>query len=138
VLSPSEFLEIKHGCTQAEYFGATLDQTMKAGKKATDVARQTLQAPFTVWTRWGNAGGRSKERRYYALVQVNHRWLDEMLVSKGLARGKGVRPNLPNGQNWREHADRLDALEAEAKKQRLGAWGQVDTGKETVRGEARG
>jgi hypothetical protein len=33
-----------------------------------------------------------------------------------------VLTNLPDGQNWREHADRLDALEAEAKKQRLRAW----------------
>jgi hypothetical protein len=57
-----------------------------------------------------------KERRYYVLVQVNQRWLDEILIGKGLARGKGVRPNLPNGQNWRVHADKLDALEAEAKK----------------------
>ena len=109
---------------QAEYFGATLDQVMKAGKEAGDVVRATLQVPFTVWTRWGNAGGRSKERRYYALVQVNHRWLDEMLVSNGLARRKGVITNLPDGQNWREHADKLDALEADAKRQHLGAWGR--------------
>ena len=44
---------------QAEYFGATLDQVMKAGNEAGDVVRATLQVPFTVWTRWGNAGGRS-------------------------------------------------------------------------------
>jgi endonuclease YncB( thermonuclease family) len=108
---------------QAQYFGATLDQTMQAGKKATDLVRQMLQAPFTVWTRWGNAGGRSKERRYYTLVQVDHKWLDETLVSKGLARRKGVITNLPDGQNWRVHADKLDVLEAETKKQHLGAWG---------------
>jgi len=106
---------------QAEYFGARLDQTMKAGKEAADLVRETLETPFTVWTRRASAGGRSKERRYYALVQVNHAWLDEMLVSKGLARRKGVITNLPDGENWREHADRLDALVAEAKKQRLGA-----------------
>jgi len=101
---------------QAEYFGTTLDQVMKTGKEAGDVVRATLQVPFTVWTHWANAGGRSKERRYYALVQVNHRWLDEILVGKGLARRKGVITNLPDGENWRVHADKLDALEAEGKK----------------------
>jgi endonuclease YncB( thermonuclease family) len=114
---------------QAQYFGGMLDQAMKAGKDATDLVRQTLQAPFTVWTRWGNAGGRSKERRYYALVQVDHRWLDEILTGKGLARRKGVITNLPDGQNWRVHANKLDALEAEAKRQRLGAWGGSTTEK---------
>jgi endonuclease YncB( thermonuclease family) len=112
---------------QAVYFGATLDQTLRAGKEAGDVVRDTLQVPFTVWTRWANAAGRSRERRYYALVQVNHRWLDEILVSKGLARVKGVSTNLPSGQNWREHADRLDALEADAKRQHIGAWGKPTT-----------
>jgi endonuclease YncB( thermonuclease family) len=107
---------------QAEYFGATLDQTMRAGKEATDVARQTLQAPFTVWTRWVSAGGRSKERRYYALVQVNRRWLDEMLVSNGLARRKGVITNLPDGQNWREHADGTPSRHYH------GAWSILDLG----------
>jgi endonuclease YncB( thermonuclease family) len=109
---------------QAQYFGTTLDQTMKAGKEATDLVRQTLEAPFTVWTRWANAGGRSKERRYYALVQVDHRWLDEILIGKGVARRKGVITNLPDGENWRVHADRLDTLEADAKRQHVGAWGR--------------
>ena len=114
---------------QAQYFGATLDRTMKAGKEATDLVREKLHVPFTVWARWANAAGRSKERRYYALVQVNRTWLDEVLVSGGVARRKGVITNLPDGQNWREHADRLDALEADAKKQRLGAWGGPTTEK---------
>lgn len=114
---------------QAEYFGATLDQVMKTGKEAADLVQQTLREPFTVWTRRASAGGRSKKRRYYALVQVNHRWLDKMLVSKGLARRKGVITNLPDGENWREHADKLDALEADAKRQHLGAWGGPTTEK---------
>jgi endonuclease YncB( thermonuclease family) len=107
---------------QSEYFGATLDQTMRAGKVARDVVRETLKEPFTVWTRWASAAGRSKQPRYYGLVQVGDKGLADILVSKGLARRKGVITNLPTGQNWREHADRLDALEAEAKRQRLGVW----------------
>src|SRR3990172_9195158 len=82
---------------QSEYFGATLDQTMKAGVAAGDLVRETLKEPFTVWTRWASARGSSKERRYYALVQVNNVWLSEILVNKGLARRKGVITNLPTG-----------------------------------------
>lgn len=100
---------------QADYFGATLDQTMRVGKVAGDVVRETLQKPFTIWTRWASAGGRSRERRYYGLVRVGDRWLAEVLVSKGLARRKGVITNLPTGENWRVHADRLDALESDAR-----------------------
>jgi endonuclease YncB( thermonuclease family) len=123
---------------QAEYFGATLDQTMKAGKEATDLVRQTLREPFTVWTRWGDAGGRSKERRYYALVQVNHTWLDEILVSKGLARRKGSHhqpTRRPELERTRGQARCLGGRGQEAADRSLG---QVDTGRETVRGEARG
>ena len=114
---------------QAEYFGATLDQTMAAGRVARDVVRETLQEPFTIWTRWASAAGRSRQRRYYGLVEANHKWLTEILVSKGLVRGKGVITNLPTGQNWREHADRLDALESDAKRHHIGAWARPTTEK---------
>jgi len=94
----------------------------RVGKAAGDVVRETLQAPFAIWTRWASAGGRSRERRYYGLVRVGDRWLTEILVTKGLARRKGVITNLPTGENWRSHSDRLDALESDAKRQRLGGW----------------
>jgi endonuclease YncB( thermonuclease family) len=114
---------------QSEHFGATLDQTMKAGAAAGDLVRETLKEPFTIWTRWASAAGRSRQRRYYGLVKVSQKWLAEILVSRGLARTKGVTTNLPTGENWREHADRLDSLEAEAKRQRIGAWASPTTEK---------
>jgi endonuclease YncB( thermonuclease family) len=114
---------------QSAYFGATLDQTMKAGKVARDIVRETLKEPFTVWTRWAVAAGRSRQRRYYGLVRVGDKWLTEILVSQGLARRKGVITNLPTGQNWSAHADRLDALEAHAKRLRLGVWAGSTTEK---------
>jgi endonuclease YncB( thermonuclease family) len=60
---------------------------------------------------------------------VGDKWLTEILVSKGLARRKGGITNLPTGQNWREQADRLDALEADAKRQCIGVWGSSTTEK---------
>jgi len=107
---------------QSEYFGVTLDETMKAGRTARDVVRDTLREPFTVWTRWASAAGRSRDPRYYGFVQVGTNALDEILVTKGLAQPKGVRPNLPTGEKAAAHLQRLSTLEADAKRQRAGLW----------------
>jgi endonuclease YncB( thermonuclease family) len=114
---------------QSEYFGVTLDESMKGGRMARDLVRDTLQGPFTVWTRWASAAGRSNEPRYYGLVIVGTRFLDEILVSKGLAQPKGVRPNLPSGEKATVHLEKLNALEADAKKQKLGLWANSTEGK---------
>jgi len=108
---------------QSEYFGVTLDETMRAGREAREFVRETLRGPFTIWTRWAAAGGRSKERRYYMFVLVGTNALDELLVSKGLAQPKGLRPNLPNGQKAAAHLNKLRELESEAKRRGSGLWG---------------
>ena len=119
---------------QSEYFGVTLDEAMKGGRDARDFVRDTLREPFTVWTRWASAAGRSKESRYYGIILVGTNSLDEVLVSKGLAQPKGVRPNLPTGQKASAHQDKLKALEADAKKRRVGLWASSTEKKtETVR-----
>jgi endonuclease YncB( thermonuclease family) len=107
---------------QSEYFGITLEETMKGGRTARDLVRATLQEPFTVWTRHGTAGGRRKEPRYYGFVLVGTNGLDEILVRSGLARPKGIRPNLPTGQKAAAHNQELQALEAGAKAQKIGLW----------------
>lgn len=106
---------------QAEHFGATLDDTLKAGKRAGAFVRDALKGSFTVVTRKAAAAGRGKEPRYYALVKVGDRNLDEMLVLQGLARAKGVGASVP-GEKARAHAERLRLLEEEAKRQRRGLW----------------
>ena len=58
---------------------------------------------------------------------------NELLVRKGLARLKGVRPNLPTGQKAAAHLATLDAIEAEAKRQKVGLWsGSKQEKKETT------
>jgi len=110
---------------QSEYFGVTLDETMKGGAKARDTVQEILREPFVVRTRWATAAGRAKETRYYALVEVGGKSLAEVLVSQGLARTKGVSPNLPTGEKAKAYVERLEALEGEARQRRRGIWGSA-------------
>ena len=110
---------------QSEYFGVTLDETMKAGAKARDTVRKMLQKPFVVATRWATAGGRSREARYSALVEVGGKGLAEVLVGQGFARTKGVFANLPTGEKAKAYAEKLEQLEREARQKRLGIWGSA-------------
>ena len=107
---------------QSIYFGITLDETMKAGEKAKQRTKELLQKPFLIWTRWATAGGRGRESRYYVIVEVDGKNLGEILVSEGLARVKGVAPNLPNEEKGKAYMERLDDLENAAREKRLGAW----------------
>ena len=86
------------------------------------MTRDMLREPFTVWTRWASAGGRSKEPRYYGLVEVGGKGLAEILVSRGLARTKGVRANLPSGEQSKVYEEKLQGLENDAKEKRVGVW----------------
>ena len=116
---------------QAAHFGATLDETLKAGAKARVFVRDVLNAPFTVLTRKAYAQGAAKDPRYYGMVIVGgneargkdaSKGLDEILVLAGLARVKGVAVNIPGGEKSRAHAQRLLLLEEHAKQKRRGLW----------------
>jgi endonuclease YncB( thermonuclease family) len=108
---------------QTEYFGVTLENNIQAGVQARDAVDELLRAaPFVIWTRRASAGGRSKQLRYYGLVEVGGKELAEILVSRGLARTKGVRANLPSGEKSKEYVEKLEELEREAREKRVGIW----------------
>ena len=107
---------------QSLHFGITLDETMKAGEKAKQRTKELLQKPFVIWTRWATAGGRGRESRYYVIVEVDGKSLGEILLSEGLARAKGMAPNLPSGEHAKAYMERLDDLERAAREKHLGAW----------------
>ena len=111
---------------QAAHFGATLDETLKAGARARVFVLDTLKGPFTVITRKAYAQGAARDPRYYGMVQVNSNGtsmgLDEILVLEGLARVKGVNVNIPGGEKARAHAERLQVLEEHARSKRRGLW----------------
>lgn len=107
---------------QRDYFGISLDDVLTAGNSASARLRYLLRGSFTVWTRWAGAAGRSTEPRYYALVETVEGNVAEILLREGLARTKGVFVNHPSGERSKSYVVRLRTFEADAKKQRKGAW----------------
>ena len=109
---------------QAAYFGITGEQSMELGHRATAFTRSLLSRPFTVWTRWHVALGRSAQQRYYAMVVTgDNRDLAQELVKSGLARVYGTKTIPPTGHPSKAYEGLLQSLEAKAKTERRGGWG---------------
>jgi endonuclease YncB( thermonuclease family) len=71
---------------QAAYFEISADAALEVGKEASEFTKQALTRPFTIYTRWRRALGRSAISRYYAIViTANGRDLNELVVSARLA-----------------------------------------------------
>lgn len=108
---------------QAAYWGITREQATVIAHEAAAFTEKRLAAPFTVWTRWRSALGRSALGRVYCIiVTADGRDLNELLVEHGLARLYGTRTALFDGRDSRTYLARLNDLEAAAKRGRVGAW----------------
>lgn len=107
---------------QAQHFGVSEHEILKAGETAKRITGEWLKYPFSVTTRWQSAGGRSRLPRYYGQINAAGCDLGELLISNGWARAKGTVAILPGLTRAREHQERLRKLEAEAKAQRRGLW----------------
>jgi len=114
---------------QSEHFGITLDATLKTGVQAKERTQELLREPFSVRTRWASAAGRSRQTRYYGIVELGGKNLAEILVSEGLAQTKGVAPNQPNGEKASAYMERLEGLERGARQKRVGAWASAPEAK---------
>src|SRR5205814_10039808 len=110
---------------QAAYFGISPDAALEVGHKASEFTKRALAKPFTTYTRWRRALGRSSIWRYYAIVvTADGRDLNELLVSNGLARIYGTRTAMRDGRDSRTYLAHLRELETQAKAARRGAWGK--------------
>ena len=108
---------------QAAYFGITAQQAATIAHEATAFTAKRLTAPFTVWTRWRSALGRSELGRVYCIIiTAEGRDLNELLVENGLARIYGTRTVLYDGRDSRKYLAKLAELEAKAKLFKRGAW----------------
>lgn len=108
---------------QAAYFGIARERAVEVAHEAAVFTEKRLATPFTVWTRWRSALGRSALGRVYCIIlDGNGEDLNEALVRNGLARIYGTRTTLPDGRDSRAYRDHLAELEAKAKQEGLGAW----------------
>lgn len=68
--------------------------------------------------------GSSKKQRFFAMIEVDGKWLSSMLVENGLARIYGKRIQLPDGTDSRTYLDTLEKLKESAMKDKKGGWAQ--------------
>ena len=108
---------------QAAYFGITKEQAVEIAHEAAAFTEKQLAAPFTVWTRWRSALGRSAlGRNYVIIITADGRDLNELLVENGLARIYGTKTALFDGRDSKKYVARLAELEAKAKAEKRGGW----------------
>lgn len=91
---------------QARYFGIESAQpVIEYGKKAAEFTKTTLSSkPFTVYTSFAKALGRSKKQRYYGMVELDNGYdFAQVLVQKGFARSHGVKKARPDGTSGEEY-----------------------------------
>ena len=109
---------------QAKHFGMTVPQVIEVGETAKAFVGEKLTEPFTVITHMANAMGRSNIERFYAFVQTKDGDLGEQLIANGLARIHGTRATPPGASNSAAERQRLEQLEDEAKRRKVGGWGK--------------
>jgi competence protein ComEA len=113
---------------QSSYFGIDDHQiTLESGRLAAEKTKTLLAEPFTVYTAFASAPGRSAKPRTYGFVTLSDgRDLGETLVGEGLARSYGVRRNTPEGLNAEAAEEKMDDLELGAAIARRGIWAKTD------------
>jgi len=119
---------------QAEYFGITPEEAIKYGKEAAKFTEEFLKGTFTVHTKFADAMGRSTRDRDYGIVERDGKFLHIELVRAGLARIHGfqeVSDDMPEIGTMRM---RVKAAEAEAKKEKRGAWSKGSGKGDTISG----
>lgn len=111
---------------QARYFDISTSRAMRVGSEAATYTLGQLQTrPFEILTRWERV---MESDRRYALIRFTETddggWLHAELVRRGLARIYTLPTDMPDGTRKRDELVRLRRLEAQAKKGKLGAWGE--------------
>ena len=109
----------------AEMGGITPEQAVEIGKKGKAFTLGLLASrPFDLHTRWDSP---FNDNRFHAFIQVRHdgktRWLEELLVERGLARIKTKPADLPDGTPASKQLQHLKDLERAAKRAETGVWG---------------
>ncbi|MGZ0707235.1 helix-hairpin-helix domain-containing protein [Coraliomargarita sp. W4R53] len=109
---------------QARYFSIPEEDVTDTGKLATTFTKNFLRGEFTVITKWEDARGSSRHKRYYALIKKGDKYLSTELIRAGLVRlyGMPTKDRWPGGVTPRTFLGRLKNNEREAQRQEDGIW----------------
>lgn len=103
---------------QCKHFGVKKSDLLAAAAQAERLTFRLLAKPFTVETRWTDAKGNSRQRRYFAKITLSDGSdLGVRLIEAGLARSYGLREGLAPS-----YLAQLDRAEQTAKRLRAGIW----------------
>ena len=109
----------------ADMGGITPEQAVEIGRKGKQFTLDLLASrPFDIYTRWDSP---FHDDRFHAFIEVTPdgkpRWLDELLVEKGLVRIHTKGADLPDGTPQAKQKAHLKSLESAAKRAGVGVWG---------------
>jgi endonuclease YncB( thermonuclease family) len=109
---------------QAQYFSISEADVIDAGKIATTFTKNFLRGEFTVITKWTDARGSSRHKRYYAIIQKGTENLANELTRAGLARIYGMpsKDRWPGGITPRNFLWHLKIDERKAQREEQGIW----------------
>ena len=121
---------------QRRYFGITdagknNEESMKIAaalaKQAAEFTAKSLQAPFTLHTRFSDGGGDPNFERIYGFITLaDGKDLGSVLVQQGLARASGIISTMPDGMSVVEARGMLQDLEIQALKKDRGIWAKTN------------
>lgn len=113
---------------QIRYFGLlNADRTIYFGNEAKKFVDRILSKPFTLYTAFASALGRSAKGRVYGfIVTADESDLASLLVKNGFARAYGFSRKTPDGIHRDEMMERLRDLEVSAMLKRIGIWSESD------------
>ena len=111
---------------QTRYFGFESENRKRGsefGKRAAVRVSKLLSKPFTIYTAFKLAQGRSKKPRIYVMITTSDgKDLAKILVQEGLARAYGIGRKLPDGISAKDYREHLRDVELEAAVKKRGAW----------------
>ncbi len=113
---------------QMRYFGLSdAERIIHFGNEAKGFVERTLSNPFTLYTAFASAMGRSSKGRVYGfIVTADGEDLASLLVKNGFARSHGLGRKTPSGIARHEMVERLRDLEISAMLKGSGIWSESD------------
>ena len=120
--------EVKRIQDQQQHFGLEdPNAVLRFGGQAAEYTKQALSQPFTIYTSYAWAPGRSAGGRFYAFVETaDGKDLAYLLITQGLARIHGKTRPAPNGTPSKRILEELGDIQATAMLNHIGIWKETN------------